>query len=318
MTPSGKVAFLVAALLGLFGLRADPIRHDFVAIDEGLGNLLRVDETNAAHNWRVPIGHAHPRDLQLVGNGLLLVSHDVGFAEYELATGRRVLDLIGYANVSSARRLADGHTLIAYALDKAPLGVFVAEVDANGKALRKTTYPGDYVRLMRQTPSGTFLFGMNDKIQEGDGKGNFIWTAAVPGFRHAWKALRLPNGHTIAAGGYGGFMVEFGAKGELIRRFGGAGQVPAAVHPYFYAMFQILSNGDIVAANWQGHGPGHGNSGLQIVEFDSKGGIVWQWSDRAIISSIQAVLVLDGLDTGLLHDERNGVMQPLRQEPALP
>ena len=47
------------------------------------------------------------------------------------------------------------------------------------------------------------------------------------------------------------------------------------------------------------------------MEFDQAGAIAWQWSDATRISSLQGVLVLDGLDRALLHDERNGVMAPL-------
>jgi hypothetical protein len=106
-------------------------------------------------------------------------------------------------------------------------------------------------------------------------------------------------------------MVEVGVDGKIVRQFGAAADVPPEVHPYFYATFQLLPDGDVVVANWQGHGTGRNYSGVQILEFDPKGAIVWQWSDRAFVSSLQAVLVLDGLDTALLHDERNGIMEPL-------
>ena len=52
-------------------------------------------------------------------------------------------------------------------------------------------------------------------------------------------------------------------------------------------------------------------SGVQLFELDEKTAIVWQWSDAKIISSLQGVLILDGLDTAVLHDERNGIMTPL-------
>jgi hypothetical protein len=67
-------------------------------------------------------------------------------------------------------------------------------------------------------------------------------------------------------------------------------------------------------ANWQGHKAGHNNSGRQIVEFNQASEIVWSWSDRAFVSSVQAVLVLDGLDTNNLHDERNGIVEPVAKE----
>ena len=56
-----------------------------------------------------------------------------------------------------------------------------------------------------------------------------------------------------------------------------------------------------------------GQSGVQLLEFDTSGEIVWFWSDSSRISSLQGVLVLDGLDTDLLHDERTGQFVPSRQ-----
>ena len=41
------------------------------------------------------------------------------------------------------------------------------------------------------------------------------------------------------------------------------------------------------------------------------GEIVWCWSNPDLISSLQGVLVLDGLDPARLHDERDGVMKPM-------
>jgi len=87
------------------------------------------------------------------------------------------------------------------------------------------------------------------------------------------------------------------------------------VNPNFAATFQLLSNGNVVLANWQGHGPGNGAKGIQLLEYDRDGKIVWQWSPAALISSLQAVLVLDGLDQSRLHDERAGVMTPVDAAP---
>jgi hypothetical protein len=50
---------------------------------------------------------------------------------------------------------------------------------------------------------------------------------------------------------------------------------------------------------------------VQLLEFDAAGHLVWQWSDSSRISSLQGVLVLDGLDLEKLHDEREGMMKPI-------
>jgi hypothetical protein len=340
MSPSAlRRLILTTACLVVAAVRAEPVKHDFIAIDEGLSDLMRVDEKEPKKNWLMHIGKPHPRDVQLVGDGRLLVSHDQGYSEYDIATGKLLKDISLYHDVSSVRRFPNGHTLIVgvdFDLPKKnkgdnPLGdptghhVIFAEFDAGDHLVNRIAYVGDYARLVRETAQGTYLCGSNTMFREGDGKGNWIREIPVEGFTHAWKAVRLPNGDTLMSSGYGtskesgsAFMVEVDAAGKIVRKFGAAADVPAGVHPYFYATFQLLPNGDVVVANWQGHGIGHNYSGVQILEFDPKGAIVWEWSDRAFVSSMQAVLVLDGLNTALLHDERNGIMEPLPSAEAPP
>ena len=301
------LAGLVAA-----GLRAAPIKHEFVAIDEGLAQLFYVNENAPAKNWLVPVGQPQARDLQLIGGNRLLVGHDTGYAEFDLATGKKLAEVASYKGVASARRLPNGHTLLTGVNLGGATGVVVLEIDAANTVVNKIVYPGNYVRLMRQTAKGTFLLMTDTTIREGDATGAIVWEAKIDGFRHAWKALRLPNGDTFASAGYGAFLVELDPAGKIVRKFGGKEETPAAVKAGFYATFQLLPNGDVVVANWQGHGPGHGASGVQLLEFDKTGAIVWQWSEADKISSLQGVLVLDGLDTAVLHDERNGIMEPLK------
>ncbi|HEY3754848.1 MAG TPA: hypothetical protein VGL42_01745 [Opitutaceae bacterium] len=306
-------------------ISAAPIRHDFLALDEGLGDLMHVDESKPARNWLVNVGHSLPRDMQLEGGGKLLISHDQGYSEYDIATGRKLKDVALYHDVSSVRRLPNGHLLIAGVdfdgkkLNRGhdaigdPTGrhVLFVEYDADGNAVARVNYIGDYLRVVRETASGTFLCPCNDRFREADGQGNWIHDFPVPGFRHAWKAVRLADGKMLMSGGFGAFMAETDPSGAVLRHFGGVGQVPAEIHPYFYGLFQLLPNGNVVAANWQGHRAGHNYSGEQLVEFDPAGKVVWTWSDRAFVSSVQGVLVLDGLDIQKLHDEREGLMAPL-------
>ena len=317
-------AFLATMLTLAATVRAADIKHDFVGLDEGLTQLLRVNENDPAKNWVVKVApaaqpgvtraakwNAAPRDMQLVGGNRVLISHDAGFTEYDLATGQVIKEIASYKGIATARRLPNGDTLIAGVNLDGSTGVVVLEIDDANSIKNKTIFPGDYVRLIRETAQGTWLIMNNTMIREGDRSGKILHEWLVPGFQHAWKALRLPNGHIIAAAGYGAFMVELDANGAVVRKFFSKETEPAEVNVNFCAMFQLLSNGNIILANWQGHGPGHGASGKQIVEITPAGQIVWTWSDARIISSMQGVLVLDGLDTAKLHDERDGVMAPL-------
>ena len=297
--------------LGAAVVSGAPIKHDFLAIDEGLAHLLHVDENDPAKNWIVPTGHPQARDMQLIGGGRVLIGHDAGYTEFDLATGRVAKEVATYKGVTSVRRLPDGHTLIAGAHLDGEQSVVVLEVDAAGAVQHKAVFSGTYIRLIRETAAGTWLMMNDTMIREGDRSGTLLHEWTVPGFRHAWKALRLPNGHILADAGYGAFFVELDADGKELRRFAEKEKMPAAVNANFYATFQLLPNGHIVVANWQAHGPGHGASGVQLFELDEKAAIVWQWSEAKLISSLQGVLVLDGLDTSKLHDERTGVMAPL-------
>jgi hypothetical protein len=287
------------------------IQHEFIAIDEGHATLLHINERDQSKNWIVPIGQPAARDMQLIGGGKILIGHHHGYSEFDIALGRLTKEFKSLEGVTAVRRQPNGHTIIA-GVDIPPTkGVVVLELDENDREISRVIFPGDYVRLIRQTNTGTYLMSCNDRIREGSRDGKYLREFPVEGFFHAWKSLRLPNGNLIVTAGYGAFVVELDPTGKIIRKFGGKDQVPEKVRPFFYAMFQLLSNGHIVLANWQGHGPGFGQSGVQLLEFNGAGEIVWSWSKADLISSLQGVLVLDGLDISRLHDERAGWMQPL-------
>jgi len=288
-----------------------PIQHAFLALDEGCATLLHIDERDPAKNWLVPVGQPQSRDLQLIGGNKILVGHHHGYTEFDLAQGRVVREFTALEGVTAARRQPDGHTLIAGVNLAGTNGVVVMELDAADREVHCAVFPGDYVRLIRQTAQSTYLMCCNDRIREGSREGKYLREFPVSGFFHAWKAVRLANGNLLVSAGYGAFLVELDANGKITRKFGGKDTVPAEVNPFFYAMFQLLPNGNVVLANWQGHGEGHGAKGVQLLEFNPAGEIVWQWSKSELISSLQGVLVLDGLDPNSLHDERDGLMQPV-------
>jgi hypothetical protein len=284
-------------------------KHEFLAIDEGLGTLLHIDERHPERDWIVPIGRPQARDMQLVGGGRVLIGHHNGWTEFDITTGRAVAGFAGYEGVTAVRRQPDGRTLVAGVDLGAEKGVAVLELDPGNREIRRVRYPGDYVRLIRQTETGTYLMCSNDRIREGSPEGGYLREFPVEGFYHAWKAVRLASGNLLVSAGYGAFLAEVDSSGVVVRKFGGKDQVPAEVNPFFYAMFQLLPNGHVVLANWQGHGEGHGAQGVQLLEFDTTGQIVWRWSDAGRISSLQGVLVLDGLDVAKMHDERRGIAE---------
>lgn len=52
-------------------------------------------------------------------------------------------------------------------------------------------------------------------------------------------------------------------------------------------------------------------TGVQLLEFDNLGKIVWQWGDSPLIFSLEVLLMQDGLNSERIHHEREGLMTPL-------
>lgn len=264
-----------------------------LAYDEGNQTLGLVHTDRPGEGWVLSLAELPlARDLQRLDGGRALVGFDRGYFEVDLATGRPLKVVDRWKNVSSVRRLANGHTLVVgLDLDGGTGGIVVLTLDAQDTVVKTARRDGTYVRLLRTTPEGTWLLGADDHFLETDEALVEVRRLAAPGFRHAWMAHRYPDGTTLVSGGYGPFFAVFGREGNLLRTFGAKGQVPDEVSPNFYASFEFLDGG-LVVANWQGHGPTHGAKGRQLVFFGPDGSYLDSWSDPARISSLQGILVL--------------------------
>lgn len=316
-------AFLLISGLGIFSVAngqhkslsstsAVHTPQKFILRDEGISQLSYEDLTNPGNNWyiKIPTG----RDLQLVGNGSVLIGTGTGYEERKIATGEKVFELNNFPGTLSAHRLRNGNTLLTGMNWQGKKGVVLVEVDKNGAIIRQIAFGGfTYLRLVRETSSGTFLVAAEDTVFEGNAFGEVLWKASIKGRMekpHIWQALRLANGNTIVSTGYDAKLQLISPNGKLIDSISG----PAEVNPNFYGGFQILSNGNYVVTNWQGHGPNFGNSGIQLLEYSPSGKLIWSWKqDATKYSSIQGVIVLDGLDINYLHVENgNGVLAPIK------
>jgi len=269
------------------------VQHRFLAIDEGRQQLSLIDTTGNGIIWTIGLD-AFPlaRDIQRLDRERALVGYDRGFFELEISSGRVLNVCERWTGVTAACRQPDGSTLVTgFNLDGGK-GINVLTLDRELKLVYSARRNGNYVRLMRRTHAGTYLLCMNDHILETTPRLVEVRRFAVPGFEHAWKAERRADGSTLVSAGYGAFMAVFDSAGECVRRFGTAAEVPAAVAPYFYASFEQLDDGRLLVANWQGHGPGNGAKGGQLLEFGADGHLQGSWSAGEAISSLQGILIV--------------------------
>jgi len=269
------------------------MHHQLLCIDEGRQRLALVDTVNSHFGWTLDLA-AFPcaRDLQRLDTYRALVGYEYGFFELDLRNGTVLKDCRRWHHVSAVYRENDGSTLITgYNLDGQEQ-VNLLRLDTNLASIHQMRVAGNYVRLMRKNGNGGYLLCMNDHILETDQALVPVRRLHAPGFQHAWMAQRFPDGSTLVSAGYGAFMARFNPDGEVIHIFGQASDLPSDINPFFYASFQLLPDGRVCVANWQGHGPDNGHKGRQLLEFSPSGNLLGSWSDPLKISSLQGILIL--------------------------
>ena len=286
------------------------ITHRFLAIDESRGQILFVDENNPSKNWVIATPNKC-RDYQLIGNRQLLLNAPDGYLVYSLETRRLVKELHNtrFGGAVSARRLANGHTIIGCNKD----GITFHELGADDAILRTATFPAlNTLRLARMTAQGTLLFGCNGVFfAEANFDGKILRQIELPGAKHIYQVLRKPNGNWLVTTGYGHSFVELDPAGKELRRLGGDPS-PTAMNLRFFAGFQVLKNGNTVVCNWTGHGRDDSKKGAQLVEFNGEGKPVWTWHDPATAGTLHGIIILDDLDTSAPNDDSSGLLGPMQ------
>jgi hypothetical protein len=281
--------FLFTAFTGL--LAAEEIKHRFLALDESRHQILYVDQFDPSKNWtiKVPAGN---RDLQLVDGKIIIGLASGGFQEYDFASHELLREVVNpkYKSGSvTAYRLKDGRTLIAS--DQSPIRISM--LDAEGKELSTAVFANTTtVRCVRMTPRGTVLFGNDSHIIEGTLEGTVVRDIVVPDAKHIYMVQELPGGNLLATTGYSGCLIELDKEGKIVRTIGGKpGQEGVGIN--FFASADILKNGNVLIANWTGHGEKKRKKGVQLLEYDTAGNLVWHWHDAAAAGSIHNAVVLE-------------------------
>jgi hypothetical protein len=290
--------------------------------DEGNRRVLLLDLQNPGNAvWSTQLNDPNKdgdsmRDIQLVGGDRVAVSVAKGYVELDIKTGEIKKEVSNFDGVESTRRLPSGNTVLG---SNANGGVTLQELDSQDSPVagHKVTFTKySQFRMLRRTPQGTFLIGVGGMLAEVNWDKQTLWEMTIPDGNYVYQGLRLPDKTIAVTSGYGAAILVIDATAKkVLTTIGGKGQPDAAtIVPNFYAGFQILPNGHFVVTNWEGHGSGNGGKGLQLLEYDPAGLLVWKWKqDPKLVSSLHHVIVLDGLDTTKLHDDVNGVIAPVTQ-----
>ena len=264
------------------------IQHRFLVVDNGANRLLLVDQRNPGQNWSVAVPKGC-RDLQLVRPGVVLLSVGTGAIEYRLADGMPDgWKAAGFQDIQSAVRTPDGHTILGTST-----GV-VIELDAQAKEVARVRIqqPGlDSVRLLRPAAGGTWFAscGKPFSIVEFDLKtGSVVRSIPLP--NKGYKTIVKPDGHLLASAGEAATVLEFDAAGKTTATLGGKAQFPK-IGLDFFSGFELCPNGNVVVANWLGHGKQ--GTGPHLVEFNPANQLVWSWTDHQAARQVTNLILLD-------------------------
>ena len=272
-------------LLSLLTSPAPEIRHRFVATDGETSKLIFVDQLQEGKDWTVETPKG-PRDLRLVGEKTVLMSHRGGAAEYDLETGKQLWLVNGYREVHAAIRLANGRTLLVGQTDK---GVTIHEVDREGKETGRVVVEGKRTsRNAQRLENGNILLTSGKAAIEVDGTGKIVWQAETPG--SADDIDRLENGLTVVPTGKGGTALYLDKDGKVVATRGGKETHPDLKINWF-ASTQTLKNGNLVVTNGLGHQAWL--TGPHALEFDASNKAVWKWEDSKRVQTLHNILVLE-------------------------
>jgi hypothetical protein len=267
--------------------RAADITHKFLGVDNKANNLVYIDQTNAKNNWTTAIPGGS-RDLQILDGNKVLVSHGNGAGEYDLTTGKKLWAINSFKGINSARRLPCGSTILG---GGGKGGITITTVDPKGKTVGTLVLKGMRdLRLMRSLKNGNILLTVAGPYRavEVDAKGKIVWQAKIPG--KGYKAVRMPCGNTLVSTAGAVVIVEIDPSGKIVNSVGGKKEHPKLLLDCFSG-FDTLKNGNVVVANWLGHG--NQGKGQHLIEFDRKNKVVWTWGDHKVAKVLTNMLLLD-------------------------
>ena len=277
---------ILLLLMAAMTANAGKIKHRFLAQDESRAQLHYVDQFDTANDRTIKLPRGC-RDTRLLKNNRVLVSHADGYAEFDLATQKKVAEVRDpqFKNTDTVVRLPNGNTVLG--TNKS--GITFFEVTPKGAIVRQVNFPKlNTMRLMRLSPEGHFLFGANtDHVIEADWSGKVITDFKVPGAKHIYWIKKMEGGKKYRVStGYGKSIVDATPEGKILRTLGGTDAY------YFFSRPFELENGNIVACNWTGHQPDDSKKAPQLVEFDATGNVVWKWHDPERAGTIHGVIFL--------------------------
>jgi len=258
----------------------------------GLGKIILLNPDNTVA-WE----HDDPReasDVWMLANSNILHSTKHGFQEIKPNyTSGKGADLIwevtapGGSECHACQPIGKDRYLVGYS---SKTRSYLAEVDSKGKEYKTIEIEGQTgkhssFRQVRKTAAGTYLTSQQrkgGKAREYSVEGKLLRTFPSGHF----SALRLENGNTLLGCGDEHRLIEVDPNNQIVWELK-QGDLPDVKLGFIAAVWQ-LDGGNILFANWGGHG---GSTGGAILEITRDKQVVFSTGD-AVKNRASSIFVL--------------------------
>lgn len=284
------IATLVVALTGNSVLAAESTGHRFACTDYTQGKVFIV-AADGSIEWEYQTKSCN--DLWVLPNGNLLFNTGHGVQEVTRAK-QVVFDYQSKSEIYACQRLTNGNTFIGECnsgrlLEVEPTGQIAKEV----RLLPEGKDGGHlYMRNARRLTDGHYLvthYG-EQVVREYDTDGKVVREIPAAGGPHS--AARLPNGNTVITCGDlpgGARVFEVNPAGKVIWQVQGD-ELPG-ISLKFIAGFHRLPNGNMVIANWLGHG--QFGKAPHVIEITPDKRVAWTSANHEKMRTVSSVQMLD-------------------------
>lgn len=264
------------------------INRPMLLADYGMGKVCRIDKAGKI-TWEMPAPGT--QEVWMLPDGNVLYTHKKGV---RIATPARKV-VWEYTTekgneIHSCQPLPGNKVMIA---ESGPMRII--EVDRAGKITSqvklttKCKRNHGQMRNVRKLANGNYLVGQVSEgiLREYDPSGKIVRDILQ---NNAFGGLRLPNGNTIIAAGDAHQIIEVDPAGKVVWKIT-ENELPG--NPLrFVAGMQLLPNGNLIVANWGGHG--HIGQQPQIFEVthDEQKKVVGVIHDDKQFKTVSGIFVL--------------------------
>jgi len=267
------------------------IKHKFLVYDEAGKQLAYVDEFDSSNNWKLKIDSRS--DIHRMGEDKIFVPKVKGHGVYivDLKT-RSIIDektITGHkGKIWSVSKTGDDQYMVIGTLDNTT--IIASLLDSDLKMIQSSVVTNaPKLRFARPTAEGHALAAPDNQLVEWSLDGKIEKRIPLEGVKNAFLPIKDEKGNYWVSTGYTKSIRYVDPDGKTLKEF----KAPANLKPGFHAGFDWTPNGNVIVTSWHGHKPKNAKKGVQLIEYNPQGEVVWTYHNTNSFSCPLAIIVFE-------------------------